>query len=232
MRIIVSGSDPTHSQFLVQSFRAEHCEVELVPLSELVKCLGGCRGHDAAILDATSPGSKGLEVLQRVRAGGHQLPIVVLTSHNQREEILQLVEIGASDFVLKPYVFSELSARVEALLRRNGSSTPTVLRVEDLELDQVAHKVTRAGRVIELTPKEFSLLGYLIRNAGHHVTRAQIFEGVWNAPYNTPTNIVDVYINYVRKKVDAHAERKLIHTVRGIGYQLQALKASRSAGVT
>lgn len=222
MRILVSGSDPTHSKYLVQSFRAEHCDVELVPLSELVKYLNGQRDHDAAILDATPPGSRSLEVLQRIRSRGHQLPIVVLTSHNQREEILQLVEIGASDFVLKPYVFSELSARVEALLRHSGSSAPTVLRVEDLELDQVAHKVTRAGRVIELTPKEFSLLGYLIRNAGHHVTRAQIFERVWNAPYNTPTNIVDVYINYVRKKVDGQAEHKLIRTVRGVGYQLQA----------
>ncbi|HYL69579.1 MAG TPA: winged helix-turn-helix domain-containing protein, partial [Candidatus Limnocylindria bacterium] len=107
-------------------------------------------------------------------------------------------------------------------LHANSSPSQAILRVEDLELDQIAHKVTRAGRVIELTPKEFSLLDYLIRNAGHHVTRAQIFERVWNSPYNTPTNIVDVYINYVRKKVDAQAEHKLIHTIRGVGYQLQA----------
>jgi DNA-binding response OmpR family regulator len=222
MRILVSGSDPAHCKFLKQNFHAEHYEVTLIPDTELEKCLENAREYDAAILDVTPPGSKGLEVLQCVRASGQRLPIIVLTSHNQREEIIRILETGASDFVLKPYVFSELSARVQALLRANGSSSQAVLRVQDLELDQVARKVTRAGRVIALTPKEFSLLGYLIRNAGHHVTRAQIFERVWNAPYNTPTNIVDVYINYVRKKVDGQAEHKLIHTVRGVGYQLEA----------
>lgn len=222
MRILVSGSDPAHSKFLQQRFHAERCEVTLKSLAEFAMCLDGQHGCDVAILDATPQASKGLEVLERLRASGQQLPIIVLTSRNQREEIIRLVETGASDFVLKPYVFSELSARVEALIRRSGSSFQAVLRVGDLELDQAAHRVTRAGRVIELTPKEFSLLGYLVRNAGHHVTRAQIFKRVWNAPYNKPTNIVDVYINYVRKKVDRQAERKLIHTVRGVGYQLHA----------
>ncbi len=222
MHILVSGSDPAQYKFLQQSFHAEHCDVSSIPVTELEKCLHGQHAYDAAILDITPPGSKGLEVLKSVRAGGRRLPIIVLTSHNQREEIIRILELGASDFVLKPNIFSELSARVQALLRANDSLSQAVLRVQDLELDQIARKVTRAGRVIELTPKEFSLLDYLIRNAGHHVTRAQIFERVWNSPYNTPTNIVDVYINYVRKKVDGQAERKLIQTVRGVGYQLQA----------
>ena len=222
MHILVSGSDPAQYKFLQQSFHAEHCDVSSIPVTELEKCLHGQHAYDAAILDITPPGSKGLEVLKSVRAGGRRLPIIVLTSHNQREEIIRILELGASDFVLKPYIFSELSARVQALLRANDSLSQAVLRVQDLELDQIARKVTRAGRVIELTPKEFSLLDYLIRNAGHHVTRAQIFERVWNSPYNTPTNIVDVYINYVRKKVDGQAERKLIQTVRGVGYQIQA----------
>lgn len=222
MRILVSGSDHAHGKFLKQSFQAEHHEVTLIPDGELEKYLVGKHGYDTALLDITPAGSQGLEVLQRIRASGQRLPIIVLTSHKQREEIIRIMETGASDFVLKPYVFSELSARVQALLRSDETAFQAVLRVQDLELDQIARKVTRAGRVIELTPKEFSLLGYLIRNAGHHVTRAQIFERVWNSPYNTPTNIVDVYINYVRKKVDAQAERKLIRTVRGVGYQLQA----------
>ena len=222
MRILVSGSDSVHCKFLSQSFQAEHYEVTVTTDSEVWKSLEQDHCYDAAILDITPPGSEGLEVLKSVRARGRRLPIAVLTSHNQREEIIRILELGASDFVLKPYIFSELSARLQALLRANDSPSRTVLRVQDLELDQVARKVTRAGRVIELTPKEFSLLDYLIRNAGHHVTRAQIFERVWNSPFNTPTNIVDVYINYVRKKVDAQAERKLIHTIRGVGYELQA----------
>jgi len=222
MRILVSGSDPVHCKFLQKSFHSERCEVTLTPDAEVLKSLEQDHYYDAAILDITPPGSKALEVLQSVRAGGQRLPIIVLISHNQREEMIRILDLGASDFVLKPYIFSELSARVQALLRDNCSCSQAVLRVQDLELDQIAHKVTRAGRVIELTPKEFSLLDYLIRNAGHHVTRAQILERVWNSPHNTPTNIVDVYINYVRKKVDAQAERKLIHTVRGVGYQLQA----------
>jgi two-component system OmpR family response regulator len=221
MHILVSGSDSVHCKFLSQSFQAEHYEVAVTSDAEVWKSLKQDHYYDAAILDITPPGSKGLEVLQSVRAHGQRLPIIVLASHNQHEEIIRILELGASDFVLKPYIFSELSTRLQALLHAKGSPSQAVLRVQDLELDQVARKVTRAGRVIELTPKEFSLLDYLIRNAGHHVTRAQIFERVWNSPYNTPTNIVDVYINYVRKKVDAQAERKLIHTVRGVGYQLQ-----------
>jgi DNA-binding response OmpR family regulator len=221
MRILVSGTDSTHCNFLKQHFDAEDCEVTLTPDGEVLSSIAG-HAYDAVILDITSRGSQGLELLRCVRASGQRLPIIVLTSHTQRDEIVRVLEMGATDFVLKPYVFSELSLRVQALFRANCSTSPAVLRVQDLELDQIARKVTRAGRVIRLTPKEFSLLGYLIRNAGHHVTRAQIFERVWNSPYTTPTNIVDVYINYVRKKVDGHAEHKLIHTVRGVGYQLQA----------
>jgi DNA-binding response OmpR family regulator len=221
MRILVSGTDSTHCNILKQNFEAEDCEVTLTPDAEVLSTLAD-HAYDAAILDITTRGSYGLELLQCIRASRQQLPIIVLANHTQREEIVRVLRMGATDFVLKPYVFSELSLRVQALFRANGSTFSAILRVQDLELDQIARKVTRAGRVIQLTPKEFSLLGYLIRNAGHHLTRAQIFERVWNSPYNTPTNIVDVYINYVRKKVDAHAERKLIHTVRGVGYQLQA----------
>jgi two-component system OmpR family response regulator len=221
MRILVSGTDPTHGNILKQNCDAEDCEVTLTPVEDVLSTLAD-HAYDAVILDITPRGSNGLELLHSIRASRQQLPIIVLANHTQREEIVRVLRMGATDFVLKPYVFSELLLRVQALFRANGSTFSAILRVQDLELDQIARKVTRAGRVIQLTPKEFSLLGYLIRNAGHLLTRAQIFERVWNSPYNTPTNIVDVYINYVRKKVDAHAERKLIHTVRGVGYQLQA----------
>jgi DNA-binding response OmpR family regulator len=127
--------------------------------------------------------------------------------------------------VLKPFAFMELSARVRALLRRGARTPDAILRVEDLELDRVERKVKRAGKAIQLTPKEFSLLEYLMRNAGARVTRSQIIENVWNLSFDTMTNVVDVYINYLRKKVDAQADLKLIHTVRGVGYRLEAMGA-------
>jgi two-component system copper resistance phosphate regulon response regulator CusR len=132
-----------------------------------------------------------------------------------------MLDLGADDIVRKPFAFSELSAHVRALLRR-GRTSDAVLRIEDLELDRMERRVKRAGRTIELTPKEFSLLEYLMRNAGQRITRAQIVEHVWNLSFDTMTNVVDVYINYLRKKVDAFSDRKLIHTIRGIGYQFQA----------
>jgi two-component system copper resistance phosphate regulon response regulator CusR len=149
----------------------------------------------------------------------------VLSSRGRSEDRVQVLDAGADDIVLKPFAFSELSARVRALLRRGGRSPETVLHVEDLELNRVEHKVKRAGRTIDLTPKEFSLLEYLMRNAGKPVTRAQIVEHVWNLSFDTMTNVVDVYINYLRKKVDASSDRKLIHTVRGIGYLLQGSRS-------
>ncbi len=137
----------------------------------------------------------------------------------------EVLDLGADDLVFKPFAFSELSARVRALLRRGGHYAETVLRVEDLELSRMERSVKRAGRKIKLTPKEFALLEYLMRNSGQRVTRTEIIQHVWNLPFDTMTNVVDVYINYLRKKVDAPCEHKLIHTVRGVGYRLQAQNA-------
>ena len=143
------------------------------------------------------------------------------------EDRVSMLDSGADDLVLKPFAFSELSARVRALLRRGSRPGTRVLRIEDLELSRVEHIVKRGGRRIDLTPKEFALLEYLMRNAGKHVTRAQIIEHVWNLSFDTMTNVVDVYINYLRKKVDAGSERKLIHTVRGVGYRVAVQRSAR-----
>ena len=221
MRLLVAESDPALGTFLQRGFDAEHYAVDLTHDGEQAKSMAQQHDYDLAILDLNLPGPDGLEVLQHVRAKRQRLPILILASRNQPQERAQVLDLGADDLVLKPFAFSELSARVRALLRRGVRAPESVLCVEDLELNRVERTVKRAGRTIELTPKEFSLLEYLMRNAGQRVTRAQIIEHVWNLSYDTMTNVVDVYINYLRKKIDASSELKLIHTIRGVGYQLK-----------
>jgi two-component system copper resistance phosphate regulon response regulator CusR len=226
MRILVVESDPALGTFLQRGFDEEHYEVDLMSEGERAQLLVQEHEYDLAILDLNVPLPGGVEVLQQVRARRRQMPILVLTSRNRLEDRVRVLDLGADDFMLKPLAFSELSARVRALLRRGERPIETVVRVDDLELNRVERTVTRAGRTIELTPKEFSLLEYLMRNAGQRVTRAQIIEHVWNLSVDTMTNVVDVYINYVRKKVDAPCQLKLIRTIRGVGYQLQATEQS------
>jgi two-component system copper resistance phosphate regulon response regulator CusR len=222
MRILVAESDTALGTFLQRSFGAEDYGVDLTADGEEAKSMAQQQVYDAAILDVNLPSPGILEVVRDVRAKRQLLPILVLSNRTRPEDRVQVLDLGADDIVLKPFAFSELSARVRALVRRGGRSPETVLQVEDLELNRIEHKVKRAGRTVELTPKEFSLLEYLMRNAGKRVTRAQIVEHVWNLSFDTMTNVVDVYINYLRKKIDASSDRKLIHTVRGIGYLLQS----------
>jgi DNA-binding response OmpR family regulator len=225
MRILVAESDTALGTFLQRGFDAEDYVVDLTADGEEAKLMAHEREYEAAILDVNLSRPNILNVVRDVRAKRQHLPILVLSSRGRSEDRVQVLDAGADDIVLKPFAFSELSARVRALLRRGGRSPETVLHVEDLELNRVEHKVKRAGRTIDLTPKEFSLLEYLMRNAGKHVTRAQIVEHVWNLSFDTMSNVVDVYINYLRKKVDASSDRKLIHTVRGIGYLLQGSRS-------
>jgi DNA-binding response OmpR family regulator len=146
--------------------------------------------------------------------------VLILTGRAEVEDRVKGLDLGADDYLAKPFSLSELSARVRALLRRSPNRLNIVLRVEDLELDRAERVVKRAGRRIDLTPHEFALLEYLMRNAGRPVTRAMIIEHAWNFSIDTLTNVVEVYINYLRKKVDQDFERKLIHTIRSVGYQL------------
>jgi DNA-binding response OmpR family regulator len=221
MRLLVFERDPALRAFLQHSFRAEHYTLDPAPDVEAAKFMVEAHEQNLAILDVGPPAPSGLELLEHVRAKRPQLPIILLIRRTQLDDGVPIFDIGADDFVVKPFVLAELLARVRELLRRGSRFGETVLRVEDLELNHVQHTATRAGRVIGLTQKEFSLLEYLIRNVGRPVTRLQILEHVWNLSFDTSTNIVDVYINYVRKKVDAQGGHKLIHTIRGVGYQLQ-----------
>ena len=202
MRLLVVENDPALATFLQESLDHERYKVDLTHEGEEAKKWVEERDYDLAILDLNLARDEGTEVLQYVRAKRRELPILVLSGRNRAEDRVQILDMGADDLVLKPFSFSELSARVRALLRRGGRAVDTVLCIEDLELNRVEHSVKRAGRAIELTPKEFGLLEYLMRNAGQHVTRAQIIEHVWNLSFDTMTNVVDVYINYSSAQID------------------------------
>jgi DNA-binding response OmpR family regulator len=221
MRLLVAESDPALASFLHKSFDQEHYAVDLSRNDEDAKQWVEERNYDLAILDLNLARDEGTQLLRHVRAKRRQLPILILSNQNLAERCVQVLDMGADDLVLKPFSFSELSARVRALLRRGGRSVEAVLWLDDLELNRTERSVRRARRTIELTPKEFGLLECLMRNAGQSLTRAQILRHVWNSVFDTHTNVVDVYVNYLRKKIEGPLERKLIHTVRGIGYEMR-----------
>lgn len=220
MRVLVAEDDNALASFVRKGLEAEHYSVDIASDGEEAQYMAEEYDYDLVILDLTLPQTDGLHVLKRVRAKKSGLPILVLTARSRVEDRVKGLDLGADDYLTKPFSFSELSARVRALLRRGSRPAESVLRAEDLELNRVERTVKRAGRRIELTPKEFALLEYLMLNAGRRVTRTMIIEHVWNLSFDTMTNVVDVYINYLRKKVDEGFGHKLIRTVRGVGYQL------------
>jgi DNA-binding response OmpR family regulator len=222
MRILVAVRDVELGAFLQREFDAEYFAVDLVMDGEQAKSLVQKRNYDAAILGLNLRRQDDLDILRDIRARNEQLPILMLTNRARPEDYARMLDLGADDLVLRPFAPTELPARVRALLHRGVHHAEPVLRVDDLELSCVEHSVARAGRKIALTPKEFALLEYLMRNAGRHVTRTQIVQHVWNLTSHAMTNVVDVYINYLRRKVDLSPDCKLIHTVRGVGYRLQA----------
>ncbi len=220
MRILVVEDEKAVANFVKKGLESEQYAVDVTADGEEARCMAEEFDYDLVILDLNLPGSDGLEILTQVRVKKPSLPVLVLTVRSRVEDRVKGLDRGADDYLSKPFSFSELSARVRALLRRGNRPSELTLHVGDLEMDRVERMVKRAGRRIDLTPKEFSLLEYLMRNSGRRVTRAMIIEHVWNFTFDTMTNVVDVYINYLRKKVDVGFDRKLIHTVRGVGYQI------------
>jgi len=220
VRILVAEDDTPLASFVAKGLQAENYLVDVAAAGDEAHAMITERGYDLIVLDLNLPGLDGLQVLRKVRSSELAIPVLVLTSRSEVQERVRCLDAGADDYLTKPFSFAELSARVRALLRRRGPVAESILKVGDVELDRVQRKVTRAGHAIELTPKEFSLLEYLMRNAGRRVTRAMIMENVWNLTFDTMTNVVDVYINYLRKKVDNSPERPLIQTIRGVGYQV------------
>jgi DNA-binding response OmpR family regulator len=175
--------------------------------------------YDAVVLDLMLPGRSGFQVLRDIRARKAALPVVILTAKDSLDDRVAGLDAGADDYMVKPFALAELGARLRAVMRR-GSAREVVLRVGDLEVDTVRRAVRRGGRAIDLKPKEYALLEYLIRNGDRAVTKSLIIEHVWNIHFDSVSNVVEVHVNALRNKIDRGFERPLIHTLRGVGYML------------
>ena len=220
MRILIVEDDTALAGFVRKGLEAEHYAVDVSSDGEQARALATEFDYDLIVLDLTLPRLDGVTILKQVRSRKPNVAVLILTARGRVEDRVLCLDAGADDYMVKPFSFSELSARIRALLRRNRLPLESVLTVEDLKLDRVERRVTRGSRTIDLTSKEFALLEYLMRNAGRRVTRAMIIEHVWNLSFDSTTNLVDVYVAYLRRKVDDDAPRKLIHTIRGVGYEL------------
>lgn len=219
MRILIAEDDAPLASFVAKALTEEEHQTEIAADGEAALAKLVAQPFDLLILDLNLPVLDGNEVLKRLRGRGSEIPILILTATDNVAERVACLDAGADDYLTKPFSYSELAARLRALYRRKGPPVQTVLRVQDLELDCVQRTVVRAGVPVELTPKEFSLLEYFMRNLGRQITRNMIIQYVWKLAPDTMTNVVDVYVNYLRKKIDENAKVKLIRTVRGVGYE-------------
>ncbi len=228
MRILIAEDDQTLGKFVREGLENEHYRVDVSTDGEQARAAALDSEYDVVILDLNLPRLDGVSILRQLRVKKPSTPVLVLTQRSRVEDRVQCLDMGADDYLPKPFSFTELSARIRALLRRSHLPSENVLQISDLKLDRAQRLVERGGRRIDLTTREFSLLEYLMRNAGRKVTRSMIVEHVWNLTFDTTTNVVDVYINYLRRKVDDGFPRKLIHTVRGVGYELGAAEEKSS----
>jgi two-component system copper resistance phosphate regulon response regulator CusR len=218
MKILVIEDDPTVGQYVKRGLEEQRWGVDLVPDGEEGERRAHSEAYDLIVLDMRLPGRSGMDVLRNLRARGFERPVLVLTAQDAVDAKVKALRAGADDYVTKPFAFEELLARVEALSRRPRAMAAPQLRVADLVLDKDTRTVTRGGQPIDLTPKEYTVLEYLMRHAGRVMSRTLITEYAWGYHFDPGTNIVDVVINHLRKKVDANSGVKLIHTVRGVGY--------------
>jgi two-component system copper resistance phosphate regulon response regulator CusR len=214
MRILVAEDDPALAGFVKKGLEAEHYAVDLSGDGEQARAMAGEFDYDLVILDLNLPRVDGVSILRHVRARKPSVAILILTGRSRVEDRVECLDLGADDYLVKPFSFSELSARIRALLRRSHLPAESILAVEDLKLDRVERRVERGGKRIELTSKEFALLEYLMRNAGRRITRAMIIEHVWNLSFDTCTNVVDVYINYSTSQVDHRRVGKLAMAIQ------------------
>jgi DNA-binding response OmpR family regulator len=220
MRILVVEDNQRISAFLEKGLQEEGYTIDTVADGNVAYEKATAEGYDAAVVDVMLPGRDGIDLVRDLRRAGIRLPVLLLTARDRTEDKVRGLDAGADDYLTKPFDFPELTARLRALLRRSSSGTPAVLRVGDLELDPGAREARRGGEPVTLTPKEFALLEFLLRNRDRPLSRTMIMEHVWGIRFDPGTNVVDVFINSLRNKLDP--ERELIHTVRGFGYMIRS----------
>ncbi|MDG1843649.1 MAG: heavy metal response regulator transcription factor [Nitrospinaceae bacterium] len=221
MRILVIEDDKKVAGFIKKGLEEESYAVDVAYDGEDGLHFGSEGQYDLIILDIMLPKIDGLEILSQLRDQGKDTPILLLTAKDAVDDKVAGLNKGADDYLTKPFAFSELLARVRVLLRRGKAEVKTTLMISDLTLDLVSHKVNRGGDEIELTGKEYGLLEYFMRNQEKVLTRTMIAEHVWDYNFDTFTNVIDVYINHLRKKIDKGRELKLLHTLRGVGYVMK-----------
>jgi len=221
--ILIIEDEKKISALIRKGLEEEHYAVDEAHDGEKGEQLLEQYQYDLVILDIMMPKKDGLEVLHSLRERGNNVPVMMLTAKSAVEDRVKGLDIGADDYLVKPFAITELLARVRSLLRRKKGveKSATTLTIADLTLDLVSHKATRGGKVITLTSKEFALLEYFIRNKNKTLNRSTIIEHIWNYNFDTGTNIIDVYINHLRAKIDGGFTKKLIHTVRGVGYMMK-----------
>lgn len=224
MKILVVEDEPKVASFLKQGLEEHNFEVTIASDGLLGIKYGIENTYDVIILDIMIPYKNGIEVAKELRNTGVKSPILILTALSTVDEKVEGLDAGADDYLLKPFDFKELLARIRALLKRNGENLQAndILRLFDLELDLNRKVARRGGKTIDLTAKEYTLLEYLIRNKNRVISRNEILENVWATNYDTNTNVIDVYINFLRKKIDKDYDVKIIHTMVGMGYIIKS----------
>jgi heavy metal response regulator len=221
MRILIVEDEKKVAAFIKKGLEEETYAVDIATDGEEGLHLGEQNPYDLIILDLMLPKINGLDILSHLRAKKIETPILLLTAKDSVEDKVEGLNQGADDYLTKPFAFSELLARIRVLLRRGKTEAKTTLEIADLTLDLVSHKVNRGNEEIELTGKEYSLLEYFMRNQEKVLTRTMIAEHVWDYNFDTFTNVIDVYVNHLRKKIDKNFPAKLLHTLRGVGYVMK-----------
>jgi heavy metal response regulator len=221
MRILVVEDEKKVARFIQQGLEEEHYSVDVAHDGEKGLLMAQSENYDLLILDVMLPKKNGIDLIREYRAGKGTAPALMLTAKTATEDKVAGLDGGADDYLTKPFAFAELLARIRSLLRRGAKEKTTVLAIADLELDTVTHKAKRGGRTIELTAKEYALLEYFLRNKDRVLSRTIISEHIWDYNFDTGTNIIDVYVNHLRNKIDCASDKKLLHTIRGVGYVIK-----------
>ena len=224
MRILVAEDEKSLNRIISKQFKASGYSVDCAFNGEEAYDLISVTDYDAAVFDVMMPKIDGFSLLKKIRSEGNNLPVLFLTARDSIEDRVEGLDIGADDYLVKPFAFEELLARIRVLIRKNSVSKSNIITVADLTVDISSKKVTRDGKNIFLSAKEYELLQYLAVNNGIVLSREKIEDHIWNYDYEGGTNVVDVYIRYLRKKIDDGSDKKLIHTVRGMGYVLREEK--------